>query len=293
MKRAAQFVGLSFGLSWLSMPLFMHFGGELRSPLGLIFSMGYMWVPGLVALSFRPGKAALGLNGSPNYVWLLAWLAPPLLMLLTLAVSLLLPGVRLSWEMAGLIERVAGSLSAEQVTQLKAAMQQSPVHPLLLMLLQGLIAGASVNSLAALGEELGWRGLLYREFAGLNFWHASLLIGGIWGLWHAPLILQGHNYPQHPQLGVIMMILWCILLAPFFSWIRLRGRSVLAAALLHGSLNGTIGLSFALLQGGNDLLVGATGLAGMLVLAGLNLALYLSAPQLRLHSLAELEGRLD
>ena len=30
--------------------------------------------------------------------------------------------------------------------------------------------------------------------------------GVIWGFWHAPLILNGHNYPQHPVVGVFMMV---------------------------------------------------------------------------------------
>ena len=36
----------------------------------------------------------------------------------------------------------------------------------------------------------------------MGFLKTSVLTGFIWGVWHAPIILQGHNYPQHPVAGV-------------------------------------------------------------------------------------------
>jgi uncharacterized protein len=36
---------------------------------------------------------------------------------------------------------------------------------------------------------------------------------------------------------------------------------VIAAAIMHGTLNGTVGISIMTLEGGNELLVGSTGLA--------------------------------
>ena len=158
-----------------------------------------------------------------------------------------------------------------------------PVGVFWLSLLQGLIAGVSVNAVAGFGEELGWRGFLQKELAFLGFWRSSVLIGFIWGLWHAPLILQGHNYPQHPITGVLMMTVWCMLLAPIFSYVRVKARSVIAAAILHGTLNATYGLSIVLVRGGSDLTTGVTGLPGFLVLAGVILVLWLhdSAPQSR------------
>ena len=108
-----------------------------------------------------------------------------------------------------------------------------------------------------------------------GFWKSSALIGLVWGVWHAPLILHGHNYPQHPIGGVFMMIAWCLLLSPLFSYIRLKSKSVIAAAVLHGSLNGTAGLALIMVGGGSDLVVGITGAAGFIVLAVLNLCIFL------------------
>ena len=72
-----------------------------------------------------------------------------------------------------------------------------------------------------------------------------------------------------------MMVGWCVLLAPLFSYVRLKARSVIAAAVMHGSLNATVGLSVILVKGGSDLTVGLTGLAGFLVLGLANAGLFL------------------
>lgn len=58
----------------------------------------------------------------------------------------------------------------------------------LIALVQGVIAGATLNAVVAFGEEYGWRGVLAEELATLGRWRAHTLKGTIWGLWHAPAI---------------------------------------------------------------------------------------------------------
>jgi membrane protease YdiL (CAAX protease family) len=100
----------------------------------------------------------------------------------------------------------------------------------------------------------------------MSFLKASILIGFIWGIWHSPLILMGHNYPQHPEIGVLMMTLWCVLLTPLFLYITIKSKSVIAPAIMHGTLNATAGIAIMVIDGGNDLTVGMTGLSGFLTL---------------------------
>ncbi|MHC4648158.1 MAG: CPBP family glutamic-type intramembrane protease [Planctomycetota bacterium] len=136
-----------------------------------------------------------------------------------------------------------------------------------------MIAGISVNAFIAFGEELGWRGLLHHEWKNMGFWKSSSLIGFVWGIWHAPLVLQGHNYPQHSVIGVFLMIIWCVLISPTFSYIRIRSNSVIAVSILHGTFNGTGIIAIMMLNGGSDLLIGPTGLAGVIVLVLTNIIL--------------------
>lgn len=64
-----------------------------------------------------------------------------------------------------------------------------------------------------------------------------------------------------------------MLLSPIFGYVRMRARSVIAAAVIHGSLNASAGLAIMVMRGGNDLTVGVTGLAGLIVLAVANVGI--------------------
>lgn len=75
-----------------------------------------------------------------------------------------------------------------------------------------------------------------------------------------------------------MMILWCMLLAPLFGYIRLRAGSVIAPSIMHGSLNASLGLSTMYVRGGSELTVGLPGLAGFIVLLIINILLYFRDP---------------
>src|SRR5258705_5098629 len=88
--------------------------------------------------------------------------------------------------------------------------QQLPIPPVaifLLSLVQGVIAGFTVNLPFTLGEELGWRGLFLRETQKSGFLKSNLFIGVGWGLWHEQLIEQGPKYPCHPVAVIMMMTL--------------------------------------------------------------------------------------
>jgi len=119
-------------------------------------------------------------------------------------------------------------------------------------LVEGLIAGVTINALFAFGEEYGWRGVLAGELHPLGVLRSNLVIGVLWGLWHAPIIiLMGHNYGDQWALGVPMMVAWTVPLSFVLTWVKERTGSVLAPAMLHGAFNGTIGVFALLIIGGN------------------------------------------
>lgn len=108
-----------------------------------------------------------------------------------------------------------------------------------------LALGMTVNAVLAVGEEVGWRGYLLWELAPLGFWRASALIGVIWGLWHAPVIVEGYNYPSFPLLGILVMPLATITFSFLYTYLVVRARSVLAAVFFHGVFNASGGLVLA------------------------------------------------
>ncbi len=117
-----------------------------------------------------------------------------------------------------------------------------PVGTLVAIQLATTPVGAFINLVPALGEELGWRGWLLPKLMPLGTVPALLVTGVIWGLWHAPLILLGYNYPDAPGwLGLTAMVGMCIPVGAVFGWLRLRSGSVWPAALAHGAFNAAAG----------------------------------------------------
>lgn len=145
-------------------------------------------------------------------------------------------------------------------------------------LLAGALAGCTVNFGFAMGEELGWRGTLFQLSRPLGLWRQVLLTGPVWGLWHAPLILRGHNYPDHPVAGVFFMCILTTALAVPLAWVRHRSRCVWAAGVLHGSINGTAGATMLFTNGTSSLAGGPAGISTVLALLVVIALLFLLDP---------------
>jgi hypothetical protein len=64
-----------------------------------------------------------------------------------------------------------------------------------------------------------------------------------------------------------MMVIFCVVLTPVMTYLVLKSKSVITAAIYHGTLNAIAGISTLYLVGGNDLLNGTTGLGGFITLA--------------------------
>lgn len=146
-----------------------------------------------------------------------------------------------------------------------------PLLGFLAMLGQAIIGGSTISLPFMFGEELGWRGLMLKETMSLGFLKANGFIGLVWGIWHFPIILMGHNYPHHPYLGIFMMILFTISISPLFAYARLKTKSILGACMMHGMLNAS-GVLYALyIANGNELYSFIAGWAG--IIAGIVLTI--------------------
>ena len=103
----------------------------------------------------------------------------------------------------------------------------------------------------------------------LGKWKAYLLVGVIWGLWHAPLVAIGFNYPGMPVLGIVMMVLLTTALGIFINEMTLHYQSAVLAGWIHGVFNSqAYGIwRMLLFAGTNPVLGGITGLVGIAVIA--------------------------
>jgi membrane protease YdiL (CAAX protease family) len=273
-KRAINFIVLTFGLSWVLAIGFKLLGGEWNTELALIIAVIYMFCPLISVLILEKFfyhnqiKETCGINFGINIWFVIGWILPLFVSFASIPVAKLFPNVEISYSMETLFDRLKDTLSSQQLEQLKQQIESSPISFITFGVIQSLFAGATINAVAAFGEEIGWRGFLYNELnKKFNFWQTALITGFIWGLWHMPLILQGHNYPKYPVLGSIWMIIFCVLYSPIFNFIRKKSGSVIATSILHGTINATFGFSILFLKGGNELIVGVLGVSGFIVLA--------------------------
>jgi len=264
--KVAEFLAIAFGVSWISAALVyaagVEYGTLTSSVLVVVF---FMWAPALAAVvvQLRRGesmRAGCGLRrGRLGWV-VFAWLAPLALVGVTVGVGALLPSVSFSTDIAASLAE--SGMTDEQIQETVAVLEGFPVPLFVVFAAQGLLTGLTINAAAALGEELGWRGLLLSELAPLGFWKASAFTGVVWGVWHTPIILQGHNFPDAPLVGVAVMTVWTVAASHVFTYLTVRARSVLAAIFFHGSFNALAGFSLLYLAGGR-LLTSSVGVAGV------------------------------
>lgn len=193
-----------------------------------------------------------------------------------LTLVVLVAGLVVAWLVGGLglpgVGRLVASDAelAENMARINPAVVAAAVPPVAVLVaitaVQGILAGLTVNGLFAFGEEYGWRGVLADELAPLGRVRATLLTGVLWGFWHAPIIMLGHNYGPEWGWGIFVMVTWTVPLSFILTWSRDRTGSVLAPAMLHGAYNGVIGVFLFLIVGGSRLVNLPVGLLMALTL---------------------------
>ncbi len=140
---------------------------------------------------------------------------------------------------------------------------------LIIQAVEALLLGPILNIFTCFGEEWGWRGYLLPKMSKKLPAIPMLLVNGIiWGLWHAPLTAIGHNYgtgyPGFPFTGIAAMCGFCIVMGIFLSYVAMKTKSCIPAAIGHGAANSiaAIGMYFTT-DGGNPFLGPApTGIVG-------------------------------
>lgn len=162
---------------------------------------------------------------------------------------------------------------AQGIESTQEQLQQAVV----MQLVMGVVLAPFVNLINCFGEEWGWRGfLLPKLLKQFKVVPAILISGVIWGLWHAPLTVMGHNYgvgyPGFPFTGIIAMCIFCTVMGTILSYVTIKTGSCIPAIMGHGTLNGfaSAGLLFTSLDHPYNVFLGPspTGLIGGLGFIG-------------------------
>ena len=263
-KRLVWFVALTFAITWVIFGQIPWRGLTYGTGVSIYIVMAGMFVPALcnllTRLITREGFANLLLR--PNFKghtkdYLLVFFGPTALLLLSAALYFLVMPGSFDSQLTFLQEPATrtGVLSARTL--------------LLITILQVVIIGPIINIIPTLGEELGWRAYLLPKLRLLlPDWAALVVTGIIWGLWHAPVIVMGHNYGTsytgYPWLGILMMVVFCVWLGIIEGYMTIKLNSVIPAAMIHSTVNAGAGLPILMAQSGSNPLLGPTitGLIG-------------------------------
>lgn len=287
-KRILIFLAFAFGIPWAAaLATSLTIGREDPLLAATLANTIFILTPALAnlitRLITREGWSQLWLR--PNFrsgwrFYLAAWLLPLAAVILGGSVFYLLNPQSFDPAMGEARRLLAGT---------PLAAQEGSLNLLLLLTVQIMITGLTVNGLASFGEEFGWRAYLLPKLvarlasspgsASAVGRKACLLVGLIWGVWHWPLLFMSMRItPETPLLLPLTYLVFTCALSVLLGWVTLRSGSVWPAAIGHGTINATASLAvFFLIGPANQLLgPGPTGLIGGLGYIALALALLLN-----------------
>ena len=257
------FAAIALALGWLvCLPLW--FGDGLASPFFQLFAAGLMATPTIAALIIT--FIAVPKGGRARYLGLLPFRPVSRKIWLILLWPVIFLAVAFG---AMFLASALGWLTIDgELATLSAQLGGADVDVFLIIQFLSLPLIVIQATITAFGEELGWRGYLTTALSPLGFWPSSAIIGVVWGLWHAPIILLGYNFGRTDALGLVYMVIFCLLVGVILQWSRYFTRSVWPAAVGHGALNATF--TYPLLWATPDLdplLGSAVGVPGWILLA--------------------------
>lgn len=249
-KRILIFIGITFFITYalefgILYPLSNKTGTDLTGTTTIILQLataGMMFLPSVGVLltrlitkeGFKDCWIKPNFKGHMKY-YVMAWFLPALCIVLGAVVYFLI--FRKDFDSnLGYLDQLyqAQNIKLAQSQLFLVAISQ---------ILSGIFISPILNIFTCFGEEWGWRGYLLPKMKEKLPIIPMLFVNGvIWGLWHAPLTILGHNYgvgyQGYPFTGIFAMCCFCIVMGVFMTYITLKTGSCLPAAIAHGSLNG-------------------------------------------------------
>ena len=266
-KGVFSYLAITFGITYAIEGALILAGFRMtRLPpiYGQLVIGGVMWVPTLatvftVKFVTREGFGVTNFRIGALKPYLTSALVVPACFIVTYGLTWLFGLGRPDWALADFRTLMAPT-GADMTTMPPTGVVLGAVF------VSSLFVGPTINGIFGFGEEFGWRGYLLPKLMGLGKLKAYTIVGVIWGLWHAPLVLVGFNYPGYPLLGVVGMAAMTTAIGIYINELALRNRSSILAGWIHGAFNGQVyGIWRLLFPAVNPLLGGFTGLVGIAV----------------------------
>lgn len=289
-KRITIFLAITFGLAWgVSLIIYLT-GGLQDSPILIpgtsitlalvLVPVPIMWAPALGNMLTRLITKEGWKNSylRPHFkrswrYWAAAWFLPGILTIVGIIFFFLLFPHNFDPALGTVQDLIASSMPGVDINVWAIVAVQT---------IQALLLAPLLNSVATFGEEFGWRGYLQPKLMPLGGRKAMILMGLIWGVWHWPIILMGHNYgldyPGAPFLGPLAMVWFCLVTGIFLGWLTLKSNSVWPAVIGHAAINGIASLGVLFTQGTPNPILGPlpVGIIGGLGFTIVALLIYFS-----------------
>jgi len=270
----AAFLAMTFGVTWAVEFALIAIGVSfhpLPDPAWAVAPIAaVMFAPAAAALVTarwvtREGAGSLGLRLGSWKPYVYAAIVLPVAFIAIYGLTWVLGLGEPDWELAGL-RQVLPPQGRAQLDEAGSALIIAATFA------GSLTLAPFVNSIAGLGEELGWRGFLLPKLMPLGKPRAYALLGVIWGLWHSPLILfAGFGYGHgRPVAGLVIFVALLVAFGVFMNELTLRHRSSILAGWIHGVFNSqAYGILPVVFFKTDPLLGGKTGLVAVVVVSAL------------------------
>jgi uncharacterized protein len=263
-RRILVFLGLVFGLAWISALVVYLTGGlsnshEIGSGVTvamILIPIPYLWAPAIAAILTRwlthEGWKDLGLHlhlGSSWRYWIMGWLLPAGLALVGAVVFYLV-----------FPQFFDLSLTTVNQNMLSSSGTSVDWNQAIIAILIGIAFTPIIHGLGILGEGYGWLGYFFPHLRPASWRKSAILLGLAWGVWYLPLILMGDQYgsayPGFPWIGAVLFIWIMVCYAMFLAWLTWRSRTSWPGIVGRAAINGTAALSVLVLLGKPNPLLG-------------------------------------
>ena len=233
-------MSIAFGVA--AIPLwaagFMNANGNVIGCL-FLFRFIAIFIPFIAVLVARLPLKEIGFGIKTKFKYILAaWAAPQILAAIGTAVFFLIfPD---SFKLG--LDALTSSLPEEMT----AMYDPSIINPAAFLVVMTIMAFTFIpvsQIIPSLGEEAGWRGVMYpflkNKFGKLT---GRLIGGALWGIWHWPLLIAGayffgNRYWGYPVLGPVVICIALTAYGIFIDWLYEKTHSIWVASIAHSAMN--------------------------------------------------------
>ena len=251
-KKFTIYMIFAFGLAWVIQIIASIFARNGNVAVFQLLLAVCMFMPFLATLIARIPLKGMGwipkLKGNIGWI-LLAWFGPMVLTILGAVIFYIIFPNRLDWSGS----YMAIQMGEEAMAELQATGITVPILTIITVV-QAVSYAPLINGLLGLGEEVGWRGVMYPMLKDKLGRVKGMILGGIiWGAWHWPvMVLAGYEYGLEywgaPFLGMAMFCLFATVGGIILDVLYEKTKCIWVPSVGHGAINTTLGVPVLMLN---------------------------------------------